>query len=79
MLLPFPNSEGDPLVVGGQAMMQEVSNFMEEKDVVATSGVAYENKELAGDKCIILTTLTRQTCERIIEQAKLILDEKLKV
>ena len=68
----FPDLLTDnALVVGGMHVMNEVAVYMTDDDIMATTGVA-------GERCVIITFLSRQRCKEIIDRGKHAYDEKLK-
>jgi len=68
----FPDLITDnALVVGSKYIMNEVAVYMTDDDIMATTGVA-------GERCVIITFLSRQRCKEIIDMGKRAWDEKAK-
>ncbi len=66
----FPDlMEDNALVVGTKYIMNEVAVYMEEDDVIATTGVADE-------RCVIITSLSRKRCLEIIQLGRQAFDKK---
>src|SRR3990167_8840567 len=59
------------LVVGSKFIMNEVAVYMEDDDIVATTGIYPE-------RCVIITTLNRARCKEIIKKGQEIYDRKAK-
>lgn len=70
-LLRYPDLIFDnALVVGSAHIMNEVAVYMTDDDVLATTGVE-------GERCVIITSLSRERCKEIIAKGKQIYDMKL--
>lgn len=63
--------EDDSLVVGSKHVMNEVAVFMDNDDVISTTGAF-------PDRCIIITDLTRDRCKEIIKLGRDNFDRKAK-
>lgn len=63
--------EDNALVVGSRYVMNEVAVHMTDDDVIVTTGVAPE-------RCVIITTLSRERCKEIIQKGKDAFDAKTK-
>lgn len=61
----------DALVVGGKQVMNEVAVFMDNDDIISTTGVYPE-------RCVILTDLPRARCKEIIKLGSDNYDRKMK-
>lgn len=59
------------LVVGSKHVMNEVAVFMDNDDIISTTGVFPE-------RCVIITDIPRDRCKQIIRQGKENYDRKLK-
>lgn len=71
-LQEFPDLlEDDALVVGSKHVMNEVAVFMDNDDIISTTGAF-------PDRCIIITDLTRDRCKEIIKLGRGNFDRKLK-
>lgn len=64
------------LVVGSKHVLNEVAVFMEQDDIIATTGSAGIGGLL--DRCVIITDLSRARCKEIIRLGKENYDRKLK-
>lgn len=63
--------EDNTLVVGSRYIMNEVAVYMEDSDVLATTGIA-------GQRCVIITTLSRDRCKEIIKKGTEAFERKAK-
>ena len=63
--------EDDALLVGSKHIMNEVAVFMDNDDILSTTGAF-------PDRCVIITDLTRDRCKEIIRLGKENYDRKLK-
>lgn len=63
--------EDDALLVGSKHVMNEVAVFMDNDDILSTTGAF-------PDRCVIITDLTRERCKEIIRLGKENYDRKLK-
>lgn len=59
------------LVVGSKHVMNEVAVFMDNDDIISTTGVYPE-------RCVIITDLSRERCKEIIRLGKENYDRKIK-
>jgi len=57
--------------VGGIAVMKELSEFITDEDIVATTG-------MTGDRCMVLVKKSREECMDLVQKAKDSLDAFLK-
>ena len=66
----YPDLVADnALVVGSKHVMNQVAVYMSDDDVIATTGVA-------GERCVIITTLPRETCKKIIEKGTRVFNKR---
>lgn len=63
--------EQDVIPVGTPFIMNELSVFMTDDDVIAKVGVF-------PDTCILITDIPRERCNELVEMAKMAYDNKLK-